>query len=145
MNDGIAARSIAQGYARGRQHIRTLLVDQHEETNPTNTQPDKPDAPTSPPGGLRLHELPEPMLHTALIELARIFCRRLGRPRANDLELAGFTDLADLLMRGWILREPGRYSIGYMPGQAVIREMWLLDPALCSVLNLKHPTATTPT
>lgn len=94
------------------------------------------------PQGIRLHELPEPMLHTALIELARVFCRRLGRPRANDLELAGFTDIADLLMRGWILREPGRYSIGYMPGQAVIREMWLLDPALCNALNLKHPTTT---
>jgi len=145
MNDGIPARSIAQGYARGRQHIRTLLDEQRAEAaSESSTAPDT----AAPPGdtnapkhptGLRLHELPEPMLHTALIELARVFCRRLGRPRANDLELAGFTDLADLLMRGWILREPGRYSIGYMPGQAVIREMWLIDPALCTVLNFKRP------
>lgn len=144
MNDGIPARSIAQGYARGRQHIRTLLDEQRAEatTAPdTAAPPGDAHAPTHP-AGLRLHELPEPMLHTALIELARVFCRRLGRPRANDLELAGFTDLADLLMRGWILREPGRYSIGYMPGQAVIREMWLIDPALCTVLNLKRPTNT---
>jgi hypothetical protein len=121
------------------------LIDgqQHNDGNDNTTEPgcdtSAPGEPTRAPGGLRLHELPEPMLHTALIELARVFCRRLGRPRANDLELAGFTDLADLLMRGWILREPGRYSIGYMPGLAVIREMWLLDPALCSVLNLKRP------
>jgi hypothetical protein len=141
MNDGIPARSIAQGYARGRQHIRTLLDEQRAETAPTSDTVAPPGDTNAPmhPTGLRLHELPEPMLHTALIELARVFCRRLGRPRANDLELAGFTDLADLLMRGWILREPGRYSIGYMPGQAVIREMWLIDPALCTVLNLKRP------
>lgn len=71
-------------------------------------------------------------------ELARVFCRRLGRPRAVDLEVTGFTDLKDLLLRGLIVREPGRWSIGYQPGEAVIRQMWQLDPCLCSVLNLKR-------
>jgi hypothetical protein len=88
---------------------------------------------------MSLNELPEALQHTMLIELAQVFCRRLGRPRANDLELAGFHDLSDLLLRGWILREPGRYSIGYQPGEAVIREMWQLDPTLCSLLRLPLP------
>jgi hypothetical protein len=98
-----------------------------------------PSAPAQLRPALNLNELPEALRHTMLIELARVFCRRLGRPRANDIELAGFPDLADLLMRGWILREPGRYSIGYQPGEPVIREMWLLDPTLCSVLRLPPP------
>jgi hypothetical protein len=88
---------------------------------------------------MSLNELPEALQHTMLIELAQVFCRRLGRPRANDIEQAGFHDLADLLLRGWILREPGRYSIGYQPGEAVIREMWQLDPTLCSLLRLPPP------
>lgn len=71
-------------------------------------------------------------------ELARVFCRRLGRPRAVDLEVTGFTDLQDLLLRGLIVREPGRWSIGYMPGELVIRQMWQIYPALCSVLNLRR-------
>jgi hypothetical protein len=88
---------------------------------------------------MNLNELPQALRHSMLIELARVFCRRLGRPRANDLEQAGFHDLGDLLMRGWILREPGRYSMGYHPGEAVIREMWQLDATLCSVLRLPPP------
>lgn len=88
---------------------------------------------------MSLNELPEALQHTMLIELAQVFCRRLGRPRANDIEQAGFHDLADLLLRGWILREPGRYSIGYQPGEAVIREMWQLNPALCAALRLPPP------
>lgn len=142
MNGGIQSRGLAQGYARGRQHIRQLLEEQHAAEQPPETGPAEnptPDNPPAPKPGLRLHELPDPLLHTACIELARIFCQRLGRPRANDLELAGFTSLSDLLLRGWILREPGRYSIGYMPGAPVIREMWHIDPTLCSLLKLPHP------
>lgn len=89
---------------------------------------------------LKIAEMDAVIRQTVLIELARVFCRRLGRPRANDLELAGFPDLSELLLLGWILREPGRYSIGYMPGADVVREMWLLDPALCSALRLSLPT-----
>lgn len=88
---------------------------------------------------MNMNELPEALRHSMLIELARVFCRRLGRPRANDLEQAGFHDLADLMLRGWILREPGRYSMGYHPGEAVIREMWQLDATLCAVLRLPPP------
>lgn len=88
---------------------------------------------------MNLNDLPETLRHTMLIELAHVFCRRLGRPRANDIEMAGFSDLTDLLLRGWILREPGRYSIGYQPGEPVIREMWQLDPMLCSALRLPPP------
>lgn len=88
---------------------------------------------------MNLNDLPEALRHTMLIELAHVFCRRLGRPRANDLELAGFHELSDLLLRGWILREPGRYSIGYQPGEPVIREMWQLDAALCAALRLPPP------
>lgn len=88
---------------------------------------------------MNMSELPETLRHTMLVELARVFCRRLGRPRANDLEQAGFHDFAELLLRGWILREPGRYSIGYQPGEAVIREMWRLEPTLCSALRLPPP------
>lgn len=106
------------------------------KTTPRETNPDE--RPQMKPT-LNLNELPEALRHTMLIELARVFCRRLGRPRANDIELAGFPDLSDLLLRGWILREPGRYSIGYQPGEPVIREMWLLDATLCSVLRLPPP------
>ncbi|HEY1171559.1 MAG TPA: hypothetical protein VGH19_09335 [Verrucomicrobiae bacterium] len=88
---------------------------------------------------MNLNELPEALRHTMLIELAHVFCRRLGRPRANDIEMAGFPDLGDLLLRGWILREPGRYSIGYQPGEPVIREMWIVNPTLCSLLRLPPP------
>lgn len=90
------------------------------------------------PPEFKFDELPVHLQHSAIVELARVFCHRLGGPRANDLELAGFTDLADLILRGLIQREGGRYSIGYMPGAEVIAEMWKLDPTLCSVLNLKR-------
>lgn len=81
----------------------------------------------------------ETLEHTMLVELAQLFCRKLGRPTSNEFEAAGFTNVADLVSRGLIQREPGRYSIGYQPGEAVIREMWRLDSTLCSVLRLPPP------
>ncbi len=85
------------------------------------------------------HPLPAPLEHTAVCELAKCFCACFGKPRQTELAVFGFTDLADLLLRGWIEREPGRYSIGYLPGPPVIREMWRLRPALCEVLRLPPP------
>lgn len=73
-----------------------------------------------------------------ITKLAKIFCLRLGRPRQNDIEQEGFL-VVDLLMTGWIKREPGRYSIGYQPGDCVEREMWKLDPTLCSLLRINPP------
>lgn len=73
-----------------------------------------------------------------ITKLAQVFCSRLGRPRQNDIEQAGFL-VADLLLTGWITREPGRYSIGYQPGETVAREMWKINPTLCSLLRLAPP------
>ncbi len=61
----------------------------------------------------------------------------MGRPRQTDLALFGFTDVPDLILRGWISREPGRFSLGYVPGAIVQAEMWRVNPALCQALNLE--------
>lgn len=86
-----------------------------------------------------IQDIPKPFDQTQIIELAQVFIRRLGRPRTNDLEASGFNDISGLLLSGLIMREPGRYSIGFQPGEDVAREMWQLNPSFCSAIRLPIP------
>lgn len=88
--------------------------------------------------------LPTPLRHSALAELARVFCTFYGRPSYDQLRAFGFPKLEPLLQAGWVMREPGRWSATFRPGHEVRAEMWRLDPTLCQVLNLPLPVEPSP-